>query len=61
MKELVNHGFEKEKISVWNSNSLESFVDSIKQYGLEGHLIIGIGNIAGDGFKILEKLKGMEV
>lgn len=61
MKELVKHGFEKEKISVWNSNSLESFIDSIKQYGLEGHLIIGIGNIAGDGFKILEKLKGMEV
>jgi len=61
MKELVKHGFEKEKISVWNSGSIESFVDSIMQCGLEGNLIIGIGNIAGDGFKILKKLKGMEV
>lgn len=57
LRELRNKDYDMSRITMWNSKSIRNFLNSVNELNLENTLIIGIGNIAGDGFKIINKLR----
>jgi len=55
--ELRSKDYDLSRITLWNSKAINKFFDSVNKLNLENALIIGIGNIAGDGFTIINKLR----
>lgn len=54
---LVKAGFDKKKLYVWRARQLENLKEHLFQIAEDGSLVVGIGNIGGDGFNILNKLR----
>lgn len=54
---LVKAGFDKEKLFVWRARQIENLKEHLFQITEDGSLVVGIGNIGGDGFNILNKLR----
>jgi len=55
---LREHGVETRKINVWSPRDARDPVRSLERMQLStGCLVVGVGNIAGDGFAILEGIQ----
>jgi len=55
-KEIVKSGFDKNKIYSWKNSQVNSSLNSLNEIVGKNALVFGLGNIAGDGFVILESL-----
>jgi hypothetical protein len=53
---LLKAGIDKRKIFVWRAKQIESLKEHLFQIAGDGSFVVGIGNIGGDGFNILNKL-----
>lgn len=56
-RKLIKLGFSPKKIKVWRKKDFNFPEDTFLKAGFDESLILGIGNIAGDGFKFLNSLK----
>ncbi|MEI7423083.1 MAG: poly-gamma-glutamate synthase PgsB [Prolixibacteraceae bacterium] len=54
---LVKAGIDKRKLFVWRARQIENLKEHLFQIAGDGSLVVGIGNIGGDGFNILNKLR----
>jgi gamma-polyglutamate synthase len=55
-KEIIKSGFDKNKIYSWKKSDISNSLKSLDKITYKNALIFGLGNIAGDGFIILESL-----
>jgi gamma-polyglutamate synthase len=60
-KEIVNSGFDSNKIYAWKKSEVSNVLASLSKIITKNSLVFGIGNIAGDGFSILESLNNSKV
>jgi gamma-polyglutamate synthase len=56
-RELVKFGYPVEKISFWSERQIQSPIDSLKRNISEPTAVFGFGNIAGDGFLLIDALE----
>lgn len=56
-KILNQFGMQKNKIITWSSEQIQNFNLSLEKLASNNTVLIGIGNIAGDGFRILDVIK----
>lgn len=54
---LLKSGVERSKIETWKRVWLNDFKTNLFNTACDGAMVIGVGNIAGDGFTILKRLK----
>jgi len=54
---LLKAGIDKRKLFVWRARQIENLKEQLFQIVGDGTLVVGIGNIGGDGFNILNKLR----
>lgn len=54
---LLKTGFRSENITTWKKDELKNSYMSLKKIIRSDALVIGLGNIAGDGFLLLESLE----
>lgn len=54
---LLKAGIDERKLFVWRSKHFENLKENILQIVGTGSLLVGIGNIGGEGFNILNKLR----
>ena len=55
-REIIKAGFDKNKIYIWNNGKIKKAFESLQSITQNNALVFGLGNIAGDGFTILESL-----
>jgi len=53
---LAEKGLARERISVWRRRQLQDIPQSLRSLGPQDALIVGLGNIGGDGFRVAEAL-----
>lgn len=53
---LIKAGFEEGKLVVWRSGQIENLKESLLRVVGDGTIVVGVGNIGGEGFNILNKL-----
>ena len=51
---LYDTGFSNDMIDIWQKKEIENIAASLAQFIKTDTIIIGLGNIAGDGFEIIE-------
>jgi poly-gamma-glutamate synthase PgsB/CapB len=54
---LLKAGIDKRKLFVWRSKQIDNLKEHLLKIAGDGSLVVGIGNIGGDGFNILNKLR----
>lgn len=54
---LIKAGFDKEKLFVWQASQIENLKERLFEMTGDGSLVVGIGNIGGNGFNIINKLR----
>jgi gamma-polyglutamate synthase len=55
-KEIIKSGFDKNKIFTWNKSQITNPLNSLDKIVSKNSIVFGLGNIAGDGFVILDSL-----
>jgi gamma-polyglutamate synthase len=55
-REIIKSGFDKNKIISWKKSEVSNSLKSLSKLVTKNALVFGLGNIAGDGFCILESL-----
>ena len=55
-KEIIKSGFDKNKIFTWNKSQVTNPLQSLDKIVSKNSIVFGFGNIAGDGFSILDSL-----
>jgi hypothetical protein len=53
---LILNGFQVEKIIKWNGTDIKNIKIRLTQIASSKEIVVGIANIAGDGFRILESI-----
>jgi gamma-polyglutamate synthase len=53
---LCLNGFQVERIIKWNDADIKNIKNSLTQISSSEEIVVGMANIAGDGFKILQSL-----
>jgi poly-gamma-glutamate synthase PgsB/CapB len=53
---LILNGFRAERIISWNKADIKNIKNSLIQIASSGEIVVGMANIAGDGFRILQSI-----
>jgi poly-gamma-glutamate synthase PgsB/CapB len=53
-RRTVKSGFPADRVMIWNKATIARAKDKLKEMGLIDALVIGLGNIVGDGFRFVE-------
>lgn len=59
-RKLKKLGISRDKIMIWRNKDFKSAANAFQKAGFDKSLILGIGNIAGEGFRFLQSLQGNE-
>jgi gamma-polyglutamate synthase len=55
-REILSAGYNKDNVYIWNGSDIKNSLASLQKIITKNSLVFGFGNIAGDGFLILDSL-----